>query len=223
MKVKIETIVFDPLVYPRKDLSPYNVLRLAQAIEAGATVPPITIESDTKRLVDGWHRLNAFKRLGLESIDATVKKYASDAELFADAVRLNISHGEHLDQYSVRNAIIRLQQYGLQRAEISEIVRLPIAKIEKIERGFAISDTGRPVALKSGMEHFRGETLKPEQQQMNRDYSGPKAVFHARLLSQMIESDSWPRSDTFITEMDRLVELWQHASAAKAKGVGDAA
>ena len=73
------------------------------------------------------------------------------------------------------------------------------------------------------MEHFRGETLKPEQQQMNRDYSGPKAVFHARLLSQMIESDSWPRSDTFITEMDRLVELWQHASAAKAKGVGDAA
>jgi hypothetical protein len=68
------------------------------------------------------------------------------------------------------------------------------------------------------MEHFRGETLKPEQQQMNRNYSGPKAVFHARLLSQMIESDSWPRSDAFITEMDRLVELWQSASAAKAKG-----
>jgi hypothetical protein len=109
-----------------------------------------------------------------------------------------------------------LQEFGFQRVQIGEIVRLPPAKIEKIERGFAASEDGKPIALKSGLSHLRGEVLSQEQQEINRRYSGPKAVFHAKLLLGMIEADAWPRSDAFIAKMDELCAAWRHATSKAA-------
>jgi hypothetical protein len=94
--------------------------------------------------------------------------------------------------------------------------------IEKIARGFASdADTGKPVALKGGLSHLAGQSLSSEQQQVNRHYGGPKAVFYLRQLCEMIEKDMWPRdSATFVFEMDRLVGLW---SAIKSSGKSEAA
>jgi ParB-like chromosome segregation protein Spo0J len=214
MKTAISDILFDERIYPRTSLSTLHVIRIAQAMETGSVVPPIVIESSTNRLVDGRHRVEAHKRRGLLSIEATPKTYTSEADLFADAVRLNVGHGEHLDQFSISNAILRLQQYGYRRDQISDIVRLPPEKIEKIERGFALNTDGNPVPLKSGLSHLRGEQLTPEQQALNQHYSGPKAVFHVRQVTQLIESDAWPRTESFTAAMDSLCKLWERMSAA---------
>jgi ParB-like nuclease domain len=216
MKINLDDVVLDETLYPRKSVSEYNVVRLANAIEAGASMPPIVLEIKTHRLVDGWHRIEAFRRLGRKTIDAIEKQYPTEGELFADSIRLNVSHGEHLDQYCIRNAVIRLQEFGFQRAQISEIVRLPPIKIEKIERGFAVSEEGKPIALKSGLSHMRGEVLSQDQLQINRCYSGPKAVFHAKLLLGMIEADAWPRTDAFISKMDELCAAWRRATSKAA-------
>lgn len=210
-KVAISKIVIDLGLYPRSGVSDFNVGRLVSALKTGAKLPPITVEAKTYRLVDGRHRLEAFKKLKVDRIDVVEKVYRNEADLYADAVRANIGHGEPLDQFSVKNAIIRLEAYGYTRERISDVVRLPIDQIAKITRGFAHdADTGKPLALKGGMRHMAGQSLTSEQQKVNRHYSGPKAVFHLRQLCEILEKDMWPvDSMTFVAEMDRLVGLWQ--------------
>ena len=211
-KVAISKIVIDEAIYPRSSVSEFNVNRLIAAIKTGVKLPPITVEAKTYRLVDGRHRYEAYKKEGLKTIEVIEKVYASEADLFADAVRCNIGHGEPLDQYTVRNAIIRLTAYGYQREQISDVVRLPIEQIEKIERGFAASQDGKPVALKGGLSHLKGQTLDPQQIEINKHYSGGKAVFYVRQLCDLFENNMAPTSAGFVAEMDRLMTLWHQAS-----------
>jgi len=210
MRMQLEDLVNDSSIFPRGSVSDIQVNRLIQAMDAGVKVPPITVEKSTKRIVDGWHRTEASRRQGLKTIEAIAKSYASEADLFADAVRLNIDHGLPLTSYHVRAAIVKLEQYGFERVKIGEVVRMTVEQIEKIERGFASDEQGEPVALKSGLSNMRGATLSEAQLAVNRKYSGPKAVFFIRQLKGVIENDMWPTDHpTFAAEMDELCALWQ--------------
>lgn len=208
MKIDLADIVLDKSIYPRNGVNEFNVARLASALATGAKLPPMVIEAATNRLIDGWHRYSAYKQRAVESVDVKQKTYATEADVFADAVRLNISHGEPLDGYTVRNAIVRLQQYGYGREQISEVVRLPVDRIEKVERGFASNASGEPIALKGGLSHMRRTTLNEGQQEINRHYSGGKATFHLKQLCELLETDMWPRTQPFAREMNRLIGLW---------------
>lgn len=211
-KVAVSKIVLDDAIYPRSSVSEFNVNRLVAALKTGVKLPPIIVEAKTYRLVDGRHRYEAYKKEGLKTIEVIEKVYASEADLFADAVRCNIGHGEPLDQYTVRNAIIRLTAYGYERERISEVVRLPIEQIEKIERGFAAGQDGKPVALKGGLNHLKGRTLDSQQIEINKHYSGGKAIFYVRQICELLENDMAPTSAGFTSEMDRLVDLWRQTS-----------
>jgi hypothetical protein len=152
---------------------------------------------------------------------AVVKKaYASEGDLFADAIRLNVGHGDPLDAFTLKRAILRLQKYGYEREVISEIVRLPATRIETIERGFASSQDGKPLALKGGLRHLHGHALSPAQQEVNRRYSGGQATFHLRQLCGLIENNMWPRTENFAFEMNRLVGLWAAVARQAAEKTG---
>ena len=213
-RVAISKIVVDESIYPRSSVSEFEVRRLLAALATGATFPPLLIEAKTMRLVDGRLRLEAYRANKTKTAEVVEKVYASEADLFADAVRANIAHGLALDQYQIRSAIIRLERYGYQRDQISEVVRLPVEAIEKIERGFAQTQQGEPIALKGGLSHLRGQTLDDEQIEVNRHYGGPKAVFYVRQIIALLEQDMWPvKSVMFVSEMDRLTALWREIIA----------
>jgi hypothetical protein len=60
---------------------------------------------------------------------------------------------------------------------------------------------------------LRGQMLTERQQEINRKYSGGKATFYARQLSELIETGMAPTaSQTFISEMDRLTQVWAKLS-----------
>jgi hypothetical protein len=211
MKIKVSRIVIDESIYPRSSVSQINVDRLRAALRTGVKLPPLVIEARTNRLVDGRHRHAAFQQESINQCEAIEKVYANDAELFADAIRCNIGHGEPLDHYSIRRAILRLaEEYGYQRETISEIVRLPVPQIEHIEKGFAAKlEDGKPFAVKGGLPHLAGVSLSAEQREVVKHYSGGKAVFQARQLADLLEHDMWPRkSASFAAEMNRLTKLW---------------
>ena len=218
MKLALDKIVIDPSIYPRTRVNLFHVNKLRSALSAGAVFPPLVVERETHRLVDGLHRHGAYKAEGIATVDVVAKKYASEAELFADAVRLNVGHGEPLDQYTVRSAIIRLTEYGFAREQIIEIVRLPPVKLDEIQRGFAYNaENNKPMALKGGLDHMAGARLDPEQQEVNRHYSGQKATFYVRQLCGLLEADMWPvKSENFTHEMDRLVTLWEQIKHGRA-------
>src|SRR5580765_6491751 len=129
MKLPIEKIVIDEAIYPRSSVNDSNVSKLVLALNTGTVLPPITVEAKTFRLVDGRHRYEAYKKIGLKTIEATAKVYKNEADLFADAVRNNIGHGLPLDGYTVRAAIIRLSEYGYTKEAISDVVRMPVAQL----------------------------------------------------------------------------------------------
>jgi ParB-like chromosome segregation protein Spo0J len=210
MKIAIDKIVIDESIYPRNGVSALNLTRLKHALESGVRFPPITIEAKTNRLVDGRHRYELYKLCGLKTIEATEKVYKNEADLFADAVRLNISHGIPLDHYTIRNAILRLETYGYSKQAISEIVRLPAPQIEKIERGFANDESGKPLALKGGLSHLHGQTLDQQQQELNRRYSGTRATRAVQQLIGLLANDMYPPTPMFATEMDELCQLWRN-------------
>src|SRR4029077_5092037 len=218
-RLALADIVIDESIYPRSGVSDYNVNRMILALKAGSQLPPILVQSKTNRLVDGGHRYEAYQRQGLKSIDATKKSYANEADVYADAVKQNTGHGEPLDQFSIRAAIIRLTQYGHERGGISDIVRLPVEQIEKLERGFAQTQSGEPVALKGGLSHLKGHTLDDEQMKVNKHYSGGKAIFYVRQLSELLQNYMWPdRSPAFISAMDDLTNLWRNVRIKKDEG-----
>lgn len=215
-KIALNKIVVDESIYPRSSVSDLNVNRIVSALKTGVAMPPLIVEAGTYRLVDGRHRYEAYVKEEIATAECDEKVYASEADLFADAVRANIGHGAPLDQFTVRNAIIRLTEYGYQRDQISEVVRLPVDAIEKIERGFAVSqEDGRPVALKGGLDHLKGRVLDPQQLQVNRHYSGGKAVFYVRQINELLTNDMASMTKTFVDEMDRLVVLWRQVRGVK--------
>jgi hypothetical protein len=204
-------------------VSEFNVRRLVSAYKTGTVFPPLVVEAGTARLVDGRHRLAAYEEVEIKEAEVVEKVYATEADLFADAVRLNIGHGQPLDQYCIRNAIIRLTEYGYAREQISDAVKLPVEQIERITHTFAVDETtGKPLALKGGLDHLRGRPLSPQQQSLNRHYSGPKATFYVRQLRELLERGMWPDQNmNFIREMDLMVEAWlavRPGEEAKASG-----
>lgn len=218
MKLKLADIVIDESIYPRTQVNQYNVQRMVHAHKSGVTFPPLVVEGGTHRLVDGRHRYETFKREGLKSVTVTEKSYTSEADLYADAVRLNVGHGEPLDQYSVRSAIAKLTEYGYARDAISDVVRIPVEHLDKIVKGFAATPAGQPVALKGGLRHMGGQTLNEQQMEVNRSYAGGKATFYARQVADLLAADLWPHdSQSFVEQMDRLVDLWLATKAGKSE------
>jgi ParB-like chromosome segregation protein Spo0J len=160
-RIALSELKLDDSIYPRASVNDFNVAKLIAAMKAGAQLPAIVIVATDKRIVDGRHRYEAYLREGLASIEAIEKSYASEADVYADAVRLNVSHGQALTPYNIRNAIIRLEGFGYAKDAISDIVKLPLEQIEQIERGFAVdATTGEPVALKGGLAHLGWRTTR---------------------------------------------------------------
>lgn len=182
---------------------------MGDAFDAGAKFPPPVIESGTNRLVDGRHRYEVYRSRGIREIDVVQKKYLNETELFADAVRLNTAHGYSLTSYDIRVAIARLEAEGFKREKISEVVRIPVVKIEEIIKGFAHNVSGEPIALKGGLRHKAGETLSIPQVSALKRYGGHSAVFYIHQIISLLENDLWPKeSNTFVEAMNRLTALW---------------
>lgn len=220
MQIELDKIVLDEALYPRTNLDTFHVSRLRQALAVGAVFPPLVLEVGTHRLVDGRNRLEAYKLAGIKTANIIEKSYASDADLFADAVRLNAEHGKPLDHFEIRSAVAKLAEFGFTRERISEAVRVSPERIDEIRKGFAQTPTGEPVALKGGLRHMRGEPLTDRQMQVNRSYGGAKGTFYANQIVQLLENDLWPRdSDAFADAMDHLTDLWLQSRKRRKKRV----
>jgi hypothetical protein len=217
MKMKRNRIQCDETLRARAHLDPITVGRLIDAYNAGARFPPLVVEAHTRRLVDGWHRNAAYETLSIDTIEVETRTYASEAELFADAVRLNVAHGQPLSGYDLRSAIARLTALGYERISLSELVRIPPPKIDDITRGFGHAPTGQAIALKRGLAHLKGQRLSANQIEAMRHYGGNPATFYARQLALLLEQDMWPHDNAnFRDAMDRLVELWRAQQPAAA-------
>jgi hypothetical protein len=236
VRINIDNIVLRDDLWPRGKPNPIAVARLGEALQTGAVLPPVVIATGSNILVDGWLRIDAYRENGIKEIDAELRHYSDEAALFADAVRLNSGHGTGLDTSVLRTAVVRLLNYNYSVADITEIVRLPLPKVEEIKRGFGIAfvkaNGEQPVGLKRAHDHMSGRVLTQAQVEVNKRVSTGNYVSLVNQLIRLLEADMWDReAKSFRVQMDRLVDLWldvrdgegEPATAHSADAAGDVA
>lgn len=131
---KIDELVFDWKLYPRKSIDYSIVYRYAKALKAGAVFPPIKVGllNGTKIIVDGVHRVKAHQNLGIDHIRSVSLPFKSEAELFAEAVKCNSSHGRPFGYEDIRKSIQLLKKYRFDVNEIVSLIHVPASEITRI-------------------------------------------------------------------------------------------
>lgn len=131
--VNVGLFELDERLYPRLSRD-YRVVRsYAAALETGSVFPPVLYGRIGKRIVllDGWHRLAAFKAAGRKVIPAIDLGPLTEAEAFAAAVEANTRHGLALSQEERERAYRRLKLYAVRPERIVAVLRAPLAAFEK--------------------------------------------------------------------------------------------
>ena len=200
--VKIGDLIFDEDLYPRMKVGWLTAYQYAQAMKAGSVFPPILVGKHEGKLyvVDGWHRIEAKRILGEEFIQAIVKEYASEKDIFLDAIKANVAHGRPLSVQEKVRLINKLEEMNFTQDQISEIVLVPVDMIQKFRVRTIIGPNGKPVYLKSIVARSASEPSEATEVDMSK--------FNTRtvkdLLLQMIallEAGIYPIEDKDVKEL----------------------
>ena len=130
---KISDLLFDWTLYPRHQLDNKRVKTYAMALKSGSTFPPIRVGlfQGKKIVVDGFHRAHSRILVKMEYIDCKELPFRSEAELFAEAVRLNSEHGQPFTEIEVLSSIRRLRRYNFEVKDIVSMVHVPPSAIRR--------------------------------------------------------------------------------------------
>jgi len=179
-KVELKDIHFDEELYPRSHYDWRTAYDYSQSIKAGAKFPAIILAlfKGKKYLVDGKHRIEAHKSLKLKSINAVVHTGWNKEKIYKEAIRYNIIHGRGLSPYEKRLIAVKLMEMRCKRNEISELIRVPLDKLESFVAQRLVNsitgeeitsseteDTARQIGkmiIKSGIKQFAGEVMSDE-------------------------------------------------------------
>jgi hypothetical protein len=173
-KVNLHEIVFDEELYPRSGYNWNTSYDYSQSMLAGAVFPPITLAilNGKKVLVDGKHRIEAYKGLKVTAIDALIYVGLNKKEIYKLAVQLNNTHGRSLSPYEKRKIALKLMEWKCKKSEISKLILVPENKLNNfVAQRLVSSLTGEPIdtesfegtareisqaVLKSGVKQYAG-------------------------------------------------------------------
>ena len=200
--IPLAVLVEDMAIYPRHSVDDTHVGQLVLALRSGVTLPPVIADAQSKRLVDGWHRVRAYRKVigAVGVIDVDLRRYASEADLLADAVSLNASHGRRLDRIDQVRAIHLLERVGVDQERIALVLHIPAARMEQLRVRIAtvLSPSGEVVEtipLKRPILHLAGMSLTQEQRAAHESMAGTSFLLQAHQLRDALKFDFVNRLD----------------------------
>lgn len=106
-RVRLSEMVLDFNLYPRAEVDAVNRAAITAAIEAGEVMPPIILDSKSKRIIDGFHRYYSYKKVYGEDFEAEaiLNEYESEAAMWADAIKHNARHGRRLSSHDIAHIV----------------------------------------------------------------------------------------------------------------------
>jgi hypothetical protein len=147
--VKVADVIMNLDLYPREKVSQQKVDEYVSLI---GVLPPITINQDNV-LIDGAHRLYAYKAAGREKIEVEVVQTSGDDDLFLKAVELNARHGYQMTQKEKKQHVVRLYMKLLQNP--SDVSYDP----SRLRSVFSIPDSTWSDWVKDKEALFEGQLL----------------------------------------------------------------
>ena len=190
MKVAIETLVLDYALYPRSGVDDIHVADMAEAIKAGAVLPPITVDATTKRVVDGFHRIAASKKQGHTHIKVNFKQYENEADLYLDAVRLNAVHGKKFSHFDQAGIIAKASELQIDPEIAANAMHISKERFsELILKKTGQDGQGRLVPIKHSTDWLAGREISETQRKGLAKAGGMPAPWYARQLIHLLQSD----------------------------------
>lgn len=212
-------LVEDLSLYPRLQVDDHHVARLAEALRAGASLPPVVADRATKRIVDGFHRRRAALRVFGETATIAVEfhDYADEAAIVLDAIRRNAAHGKRLSTAEEVRCLLIAERVGIDRAAVAAALAVRVERLEELAQKRVADGPTERVVLKPAMAHLAGKRVDAEQERVNRHLNGNQASYYARMLIELLESDAIDWSNrTLVERLERLYELLAERLCARA-------
>ena len=91
VEMDINEIIINKGIYPREDINKEKIKEYAELIENGYKFPPLVVNAKTKHLIDGYHRLQAYEKIGAVKVWVELIDIPEEEE-WIEAVKRN-RHG----------------------------------------------------------------------------------------------------------------------------------
>ncbi len=211
MKTKIlpiKSLVMDKEVYPRTMIDWMQVVRYEEAMMSGAVFPPITVTKYKGKwiVIDGFHRVEAKKKLKEKYIEAEILNLKTKKEIYIEAVKRNIGHGRQFSSYERTKIILTLEKWKLSQVQISEIVRIPVEKITPFvaKRITRITETREEIPLKAPLKVLSGTEV--EDMPVQRVFSNQNQIQILDSLICLLENNYIDLTSEIIVEKLRKLQ-----------------
>jgi len=131
LKVPIDEIKFDRDLYPRFQADNETVNQYRLAIDS---LPPLLVTKDLV-LVDGYHRLLAYRLEGVKEVEVEILETDDPKEILLEAVRRNSTHGRQLSIAEKRENAKKLWSLGLRDVDkLASILSVSTRTIQRWTR-----------------------------------------------------------------------------------------
>lgn len=213
-ELSLAQIVLDPALYPRHAMSYPNRLRIRAAIEAGIALPPLLVDAQSHRLVDGWHRYHEWRTAkGMEApVPVRLQAFESEAALLEAAITANVGRGEDLSPWDLVRCTELGAVAGLPPDRIAALVHwMPETLAAYLASRTAATATGGVLHLKRSLRHKAGETLTPAQEAANVHADGMSPLYHVNQLRLHLAASTLDPSNMALRE--GLAALSEEAAA----------
>jgi len=166
-KISLSLLIMDYDIYPRHKISSYHVNELSQSIQGGAKFPPIAWDKNSKKILDGFHRVSAYKRIyGLEyEVEGFEIDCKDKSEMIIRGFEYNDKHGLRLSAWDKARFISIARANSISEELIIKTMNTPVKRIDVLKR--------RIVPIRNEQGQFVGEAqLKHGQEKMSKKPDG---------------------------------------------------
>ncbi len=179
----VKQIFVDKEIYPRTQYGWQTAYDYSESMKAGAVFPPIVVNFYAGKyyLIDGKHRIEAYKTNKVKSVKCIVLNIKSKAEMYKKAIAMNIGNGRALTPQDKAMIICKLRDMKVSMPHISKIIQISVGKIEQfVAKRVTNSVNGEEIYLKAPLTNFAGSDVPA-------DFNEQQKVFASNSQEQIIK------------------------------------
>lgn len=159
----------------------------------------IVIDDKSKRIIDGFHRSRAYKKVYGDKFKMNMicRAYGNEKDMLLDAMTFNSSHGRRLSPFDQARCIqmgddLKIDESLIAHAlhmRIEKVAEMKIRRMAIVQDGAELSVNPRFRPIKTCIRHMAGKQMTTEQWDANEKLGGNNASFYVNCLISLIETD----------------------------------
>jgi hypothetical protein len=178
-------------------------------------LPPVVADRKTKKITNGFHRVTAYQKAYGSAVLIPViwKDYTDEAEMWADAVKMNGAQGLGLgfSVFDMGRIVMQGKEFDVDTSIVAKWLYITEAKAESLLKNTVLVEDSTlagaeiRVPIKKGMDKLASqERITQAQMEANDQALGVRAIRLANDLLARITTDSIYYSEDFLFVLEKL-------------------